>query len=66
MKEAPKSVTETLVHTCLKLRFEDLPREDIDTTKRVLHDSLGYALAGPVVDRSRHAIAITKEFGANP
>jgi hypothetical protein len=66
MKEAPKRVTETLVCTCLKLGFEVLPREDVDNTKLVLLDFLGCAFAGPVVDRSGHAIAITKEFEGDP
>jgi 2-methylcitrate dehydratase PrpD len=65
MKEKTIGITNTLVQTISRLRFEDLPQEDVDRTKLVLLDSIGCALAGHVVDRGRLAIALAKELGGS-
>lgn len=66
MKERFTGVTEALAQSSSRVCFEDLPKEDIEKTKLVFLDSIGCALASHIVDRSRLAIELTKEFGGNP
>ena len=66
MKHRFLGVTEALAQSSSRVCFEDLPKEDIEKTKLVFLDSIGCALASHVVDRSRLAIELTKEFGGNP
>lgn len=58
MEERMIGITKNLVQTSTRLRLDDLPKEDVDKTKLVLLDSIGCALASPVVDRGRLAIGL--------
>jgi 2-methylcitrate dehydratase PrpD len=60
-----RGVTEALVDSIIKIRFGDLSKEDINTIKLMLLDSVGCALGSYVSDRSKFAIELTKEFGGN-
>jgi hypothetical protein len=64
MKGRFVGITEPLVPIGMKIRFEDLPKEDIEKTRLVLLDSIGCALASHVVDRNKLVIEFTNEFGA--
>lgn len=66
MNKKLNGVTEALVQAIMKIRFEDLPEEDVEKAELVLLDAIGCALASQVVDRSRLAIELVKEFGGNP
>jgi len=59
-------VTRAVVESYMKARFEDLPEEDVYKIKLVLLDSIGCALGSYIVDRSRLAIELVKEFGGHP
>ena len=65
MKERTVGLTKRLIQITSKLRFKDLPEEDVDKTKLVLLDSIGCALAGQVVDRGRMIMDLAKELGGN-
>lgn len=59
-------ITGTVVDSILKTKFEDLPPETINQVKRVFLDSVGCALGGYAVDRSKIAIELVDNFGGNP
>ena len=61
-----QSPTRELVNFAEKTVFDDVPTPVIEKTKRVLLDSIGCALGGNVVDRSKIALEFIEDAGGKP
>lgn len=48
------------------IQFEELPREVVHETKRMLLDSIGVAIAGQAIDKGRLCTAVSQRLGGNP
>lgn len=59
-------ITQRLVDFATKITFDQLPELVVRKTKQILLDSVGCALAGCVVDRSRIALELVNELGGKP
>jgi 2-methylcitrate dehydratase PrpD len=61
-----QSPTRELVNFVEKTVFDDVPTPVVEKTKRVLLDSIGCALGGNVVDRSKLALEFIEDAGGKP
>jgi 2-methylcitrate dehydratase PrpD len=59
-------ITRTIAEFATKLTYEDLPANVVEKVKVILLDSIGCALGGYVVDRSRIALELVEELGGKP
>jgi 2-methylcitrate dehydratase PrpD len=60
------NTTQTLASFVSRTRFEDLPREAIHETKRLLLDVIGCALGSVSLDKGRIAVEFARESGGRP
>lgn len=58
-----ESPTLVLADFVARTTFEDLPREVVNETKRIILDSLGCGLGGTTVAKGKGATALAKELG---
>lgn len=61
-----EGITEKIVNFTINTKFDDLPQETVNAVNRMVLDSIGCALAGPIVERSKLAIELVEEFGGYP
>ena len=61
-----ETVSQKMAAFAVDLKYEDLPRDVVETTKRFLFDSLGCAFGGYRVEDARIALSVLKELGGNP
>ena len=61
-----KGITEKIVDSTINAKFDDLPQGVVDTVKKMVLDSIGCALAGHIVERSKLAMELVEEFGGYP
>jgi 2-methylcitrate dehydratase PrpD len=61
-----ESPTKILTNFSAKAKFDDLPKEVVHETKRVLLDSVGVALASTLTDRGKIAIEYARRLGGRP
>lgn len=59
-------VTQTVADFATAVTFDQLPELVIQSTKRILLDSIGCALGGFNIDRSRIALEMANELGGKP
>ena len=62
-KESPTTV---ITDFSSRTKFEDLPEDVVHETKRLLLDCFGCALASPLTDRGKIAIAYARRLAAPP
>jgi 2-methylcitrate dehydratase PrpD len=61
-----KTLVERLANFSLGLRFDDIPKDVVHESKRILLDSIGCALAGLSVDKGKIVVQLAKEMGGPP
>ena len=63
-QEAPGTLIETLAQFALATRFDDLPRDVVSETRRILLDAFGCALAGTTSERGKSGMKLARLIGA--
>ncbi len=61
-----QGITSTVAKFAVKTSYSDLPDPVIEKVKQILLDSIGCALGGYVVDRSKIALELVEELGGHP
>jgi 2-methylcitrate dehydratase PrpD len=61
-----KEIMEGITRFILDVEFESLPSDVVHSTKRMLLDSIGCAIAGTLVDKGKYAINVSKAIGGSP
>ena len=61
-----ESPTKVLTSFSANASFEDLPEQVVHEAKRVMLDSFGVAMASPLTDRGKIAIAYARQLGGPP
>lgn len=60
------SITRDLVRYVIGARFDDIPREAVDRTKKFILDEIGNALGGSVLKSGKIIIEWAKQMGGSP
>jgi 2-methylcitrate dehydratase PrpD len=61
-----EDVTKDLAHFITNATYEDLPQDQVESTKLILLDDIGNALAGYITDRGRISMELVNEMGGHP
>jgi len=61
-----QGITSTVARFAVQTSYNDLPGSVIEKVKQIVLDSIGCALGGYVVDRSRIALELIEELSGNP
>ncbi|MGE4239153.1 MmgE/PrpD family protein [Ramlibacter sp.] len=61
-----EGVTKVLANFCAAHKFEDLPPEAVNETKRIMLDTIGCGLGGHGVDKGTMAVRVSQLTGGTP